>query len=147
MKTLTLLALMISFSVHAVVIEFYGPCSSRPIFSGELAPKFETVGDLTIHFLETNRIPYQGNEQGLNSVGRSPVGMEALEVISDVEMRSYGWCFYVDGVAPEVFANEVLVKDVKKLQWIFGYAHFLKGVWSGQCSRAYEIKPAFLCQK
>ncbi len=131
--------------IASVAIEFYGPCSSKPLFTGQLPAQFESVGDLTIHFLDKNRIPYQGTEQGLNSVASSPTGMAAMEVISDVELRSYGWCYFVDGKVPEVFPNDYSLKNVKKIQWIFSYAHFKNGVWSGQCSKAFEIKPPFLC--
>lgn len=93
------------------------------------------------------QISYQGNEAGLNSAFGSPIGLEALEVISEREMRSYGWCFAIDGIIPEVYPDQLLLSNVKsEIKWFFGFAHFLDGQWISQCEPAYEIKPAFLCK-
>lgn len=142
-----LVSLLFCSSILAHTIEFIGPCSSKPLLSQELAPKFETVGDLTIYTLEKNRIPYLGDEQGINSVFNTPVGMDSLEVISDTEMRSYGWCYFVDGKMSTDYANKYYLKPTdKKIQWIYGYAHLIKDQWVSMCEKAYKIKPKFLCK-
>jgi hypothetical protein len=150
MKITTLAALtavLFCSSIWAQTIEFIGPCSERPLFSQEYGNKFETVGDLTVHALDKNRIPYLGDEQGINSVFDTPVGMDALEVLSDTEMRSYGWCYFVDGKMSSDYANKYYLKPTdKKVQWIFGYARFVKDQWVSMCEKAYKIKPKFLCK-
>lgn len=143
-----LLALLVSFSASAVEISFVGPCDKKPIIKETLANKFETVGDLTVHFLNKNRIPYQGNERGINTVFNTPMGDGALEVISDTEMRAFGWCYFVDNLGPDVFADEYPMDDkIKKIEWIFGFAHYKNGEWISNCTPAFTIKPAFLCRK
>jgi len=136
-----------SFS-FAQTIEFIGPCSPKPLLSVDYGAKFETVGDLTVYALTKNNIPYQGSERGINSVFNTPIGDDALEVISDTEMRSYGWCFFVDGKLSLDYSNDyyLTAKD-KKIQWIYSYAHFVKNDWVSMCEMAYKIKPRFLCKK
>ena len=136
----------ITFS-FAHTIEFIGPCSEKPLHSQEIGPKFETVGDLTVFVLQKNNIPYVGSEQGINQVFNTPVGDAALEVISDTEMRSYGWCFFVDGEMSSDYANQVyLTPSVKKIQWIYGYAEFKKDAWVSMCKKTYKLKPKFICK-
>ena len=134
-------------SAEAGVISFVGPCDQKPVIEQELAGEFTTVGDLTVHFLTKNKIPFVGSERGLSSVYDSPVGNASLEVISPTEMRSYGWCYFVDGVGPDVYPDEFPLKTTsQKIDWVFGFAHFRNGVWISQCTPAYKIKPAFLCR-
>ena len=141
-------AVAICSTSYAHTIEFIGPCSEKPLLSQEYGNKFETVGDLTVYALDKNRIPYLGDEQGINSVFNTPVGMDSLEVISDTEMRSYGWCYFVDGKMSSDYANKYYLKPSdKKIQWIYGYAHMIKDQWVSMCEKAYKIKPKFLCKK
>lgn len=135
------------FRAYSQEIEFIGPCSSKPLFSQEFSLKFETVGDLSVYVLEKNKIAYLGNEEGINSVFGTPVGTDSIEVISDTEMRSYGWCFFVDGKIADVYAHQyVLNKNIKKIQWIYSYALLKKNKWVSMCEKAYEVKPKFLCK-
>ena len=72
--------------------------------------------------------------------------MAALEILGPQEMRSYGWCYEVDGVSPEFFPHEYTLTPVNKsVRWYFAYAHYLNGEWIRQCAPAHEIRPAFLC--
>ena len=141
------LSLFLSLSAEAHVISLIGPCDQMPIIEEELANKFATVGELTIHFLSKNNIPYVGSERGLSSVYNTPVGKASLEVISSSEMRSYGWCYFVDGIGPDVYPDELPLKATsQKIEWVFGFAHYKNGVWISQCTPAHKIKPAFLCR-
>jgi hypothetical protein len=127
-------------------VSFIGPCSETPIYEQEFASQFETVGDATLHVLSRSGLTFEGNERGIHSIMGTPIGVEALEVISDQEMRAYGWCYEVDGISPEEFPHQVaLSKDSKKVRWYFAYAHFLNGSWIAQCAPAYKLQPAFLC--
>lgn len=142
-----LVLLLLSLSAQAHVISLVGPCDSTPIIQQELANKFANVGDLTIHFLTKNNIPYVGSQRGLSSVYNTPVGQASLEIISPTEMRSYGWCYFVDGVGPDVYPDELpLTAASQRVDWVFGFAHFKNGVWISQCTPAHKIRPAFLCR-
>jgi hypothetical protein len=143
-----ILFFLLSFSALAYEISFVGPCSQKPIIAAEVGTKYETVGDLTVSFLRKNKIPFQGNERGLNTVFNTPVGNAAIEVISNSEMRAYGWCYFVDDMGPDVFANEYpLDASIKKIEWIFGFAHYKNGEWISSCTPAFTVKPDFLCRQ
>lgn len=129
-----------------LVLEFVGPCSSRPLIKQSFPVQFPTVGHTTAAFLRGHRIPYKGGIEGIQTLFGTPVGMDAMEVISDREMRSYGWCYRVDGQVPEVFPHHYPVSPrTKKISWFYGFAHYLNGQWVSQCEPAYKVKPAFLC--
>lgn len=131
----------------ALVLQFVGPCSPQPLLSVDLRTTETTVGDATISVLDDRGIAHQGTRQGLNSVFGTPVGREAIEIIGPQEMRSYGWCYEVDGVSPEFFPHEYPLTPVNKsVRWYFAYAHYLNGEWVRQCAPAHEIRPAFLCE-
>lgn len=94
------------------------------------------VGELTIKMLEDNRLSYQGTEQGFNSILNSPTGLDAMVIISDSEMKAYGWCFEINGVIPEVYANEITINSTNdNVLWFWGYAHYKNGEWIAQCAR------------
>ena len=130
----------------ALELQFVGPCDSRPLLSVSVTGTETTVGDATVSVLESNGIEYQGNRQGLNSAFDTPIGRAALEILGPQEMRSYGWCYEVDGVSPEFFPHEYTLTPVNKsVRWYFAYAHYRNGEWIRQCAPAHEIRPAFLC--
>lgn len=142
-----ILLLLISFSAHAVELKFIGPCSEKFIMRTQVKEAYENVGQLTIETLKKFEIPHKGTYEGLASIFETPTGDGAVEVISDIEMRAYGWCFSVDGVAPEVYPHEVpITPNTKSVVWHFGYARYYKGQWVTQCTPAYKVKPDFLCK-
>jgi hypothetical protein len=139
-------SLLFAINSHAVEISFTGPCALKPIINDDIGAKHETVGDLTVHFLNKKNIPFDGTERGINRVFNTPIGDQALEVISDTEMRAYGWCYFVNGVEAQVFADEYKIDStVKKIEWIFSYSHYKDGEWLTMCSLTYLLKPKFLC--
>lgn len=139
--------LLTSGSAAALTVEFVGPCSETPLFAAESTVVYSTVGAATVAMLNAHQVVFVGGEYGIQSIFDTPVGLDAMEVISDSEMRAYGWCFNVDGVFPEVMADEVnLYQGVQKIQWIFSYADYLSGQWTTQCRPSYAIKPDFLCK-
>ena len=139
--------LLLCFSSFALEIQFFGPCQKTPLFKTKVLNKYSQVGELTIDVLQTNNIPYKGTESGLNSIFNTPTGLDALEVISDEEMKAYGWCYKVNSVQPEEFPNEVkITAKTLVITWFYGYAHYLRGNWIKQCAPAYEELPEFLCR-
>jgi len=138
---------MIQFLFFAsLTVEFIGPCSEKPLLQTTAnAVQSSNVGQMSIETLEKFKIDFKGSESGLNSAFGSPTGLDAMEVLSDNEMRSYGWCFEVDGKVPENYPDSISLMNVKKVRWFFGYAHYLNGNWISQCEPAFELKPKFLC--
>lgn len=95
-----------------------------------------SVGELTIKMLIEYEVPFQGSEQGLNSILNSPTGLDAMVMISESEMKAYGWCYKVNGVAPELFPHEILIEDESdEILWFWGYAHYQNGEWIAQCAQ------------
>jgi hypothetical protein len=148
MKTyLTFFLVLFSFNSFSFEIEFIGGCSQQALFSQKVKyAKGMNVGDTTLKVLDDHAIPYQGTASGLNQVFNTPIGLEAMEVVSDNEMYAYGWCFEIDGVIPEVLADKVSVKPTTKLiTWFYGHAHFLNGEWISQCEKSYLRRSAQIC--
>jgi hypothetical protein len=147
MKKLISIILLIS-SAHALEVSFLGPCSDTPLhISNESLELEKSVGHYTVEVLEKHNIDYIGSERGLNSAFGTPTGEGALEILSNSEMRAYGWCYRVGGFEPGVFPHEYFVgSDEDHIVWFFGFAHYKEGQWITQCEPAHELKPAFLCR-
>lgn len=146
MKKLILLSLL-SISAHAVELKFIGPCEEGFIMKTQVTEDFRNVGELTIATLSKFKIPFKGTVEGLASAFETPTGAEAIERISEVEYRAYGWCFAVDGEAPDLYPHQVQVTPLtKEITWTFGFARFYNGEWITQCTPAHKVKPAFLCE-
>jgi hypothetical protein len=148
MKKYTLLILFFSVSASAAVeLKFIGPCSENFIMRTMVDEAHENVGQLTIETLKKFNIPFVGAYEGLASAFETPIGDAAVEVISAEEVRAYGWCFSVDGVAPELYPHQVPVNQTtKSVVWHFGYARFFRGQWVTQCTPAWKVRPVFLCE-
>lgn len=134
----------ILFSVNFEVV---GPCSAKPLFQRNLKVTKESVGDLTVSTFERFEVPYLGTERGMNSIYGTPIGDVTLEVISDTEMRSFGWCFDIDGIVPEIYPDKIqVVPQMKSIRWFYGFAHYKNGQWISQCEEAFKVKPKFACK-
>ena len=134
---MNMLSLLIAFEV-------VGPCSTKPLHASNLLEAL-TVGEATVRTLDKHKIPYQGNERGMNTMFK--LGND-MEILSDSDMRAYGWCFDIDGEVPESYADEIpLHEGMKKVRWFHGYAEMKNGQWVSQCRETAKLKPEFLCGK
>lgn len=149
MQNLIILFLtFISFSSNALVFNVEDPCTGNFLTHQKLEANFENVGEATIYALDHSGLEYVGNEIGIHKIGDTPVGDDALEIINRLEMRSYGWCYSVDGKIPEVLPPSFnLSGKEKKITWFFGYAYYRSGLWLSQCEKVSLLKPAFICSK
>jgi hypothetical protein len=145
-----ILFLLFFFSVptYALRVEFIGPCDSRPFLSRDYTSSpNDTIGDVTINLLQNAGIPFLGDSKGINQIYNSPIGLDAMEVISNNEMLAYGWCYELDGKILESYPDEVKVGHGKKLKWFYGYAHYLDGIWIAQCLASHLRRSLFMCQR
>jgi hypothetical protein len=125
------------------------------IFNAIVVPDFFKISiqngvlyGYTIDILNLNKIPYLGVAGGINSINNSPVGLDAMEVVSDVEMRAYGWCVAVNGKVAKDFPNQVsLTSQDDEIVWYYGYARSIENQWLGMCFHANKIKPDQFCKK
>ncbi|MBC75881.1 MAG: DUF4430 domain-containing protein [Halobacteriovoraceae bacterium] len=123
-----------------------GPCDEKPLFTGNLPiGSTMSVGAFSIKAFEQNNIEYKGTVAGVNSIFNTPMGLDAMEVLSDTEMRAHGWCYSVNGKSPEVFPDKFYIEDDADVVWWFGYALYLDGEWITQCSPTHLIAPEQFC--
>lgn len=145
MKILILM-LLFSLSSFAGEIYFQGPCEETPFLKGENTGAGLTAGDLTIELLESSGTEYIGSIGGINSILGTPVGTEAIEVLSDTHMRAYGWCYEVDGFQPAAMPDQIELKGTEDIRWFFAYSTYEAGVWKDYCTPSYTLKSPFICK-
>lgn len=126
-------------------IYFQGPCEEKPFLVHQATAI--NAGELTIKALEQNSIEFVGSVGGINSILGTPVGMEAIEVISDTKMRAYGWCFEIDGFQPAAMPDEISLNGTEQVRWFFAYSTYDSGVWKDYCTPSYSLKSSFICPK
>lgn len=91
----------------------------------------QNLGVISILEFNQNKIPFQGSEFGISQL--ADLG-EDIDVISDTEMKAYGWCFSIDGKISETMPDQTRIKTQQAhIQWFYGYAHYKSGDWVGQC--------------
>ena len=137
---------LISLSNLATTFEVEDPCSGKALYLKKSFGRFDNLGAMTVSILDESSLEYVGNELGIHKIGETPVGDDALEIINRLEMRSYGWCYSVDGNVPEVLPPQFkLTGKEKRIVWYFGYAYYRAGEWLSQCQKVSELQPAFIC--
>ncbi len=125
--------LLISSGAHAVTVKITGK-NRAALFETEIAsPIPSDVGSVTIVAFDAAKIPYQGSSNGISKIYDLD---QQVEVVSNIEMRAYGWCFAIDGQVPETMPNntDVLTQQTV-VEWYYAYAHYKSGDWIGQCVR------------
>ncbi len=146
MKIALLISLFIlSTSSFSAEVYFQGPCSEESFLSAKNSGENLTAGDITISALEDSKTEYIGSVGGLNSIIGTPVGMEAIEVISDTKMRAYGWCYEIDGFQPAAMPDEIILQGSEVVRWFFAYSTYEAGQWMDYCVPSYELKSPFIC--
>lgn len=138
--------MIFSFNLYALQFEIENPCTQRKYFENIQLAENTNVGELTINFLLKNKISFQGTQQGINSIFNTVTGIEALEVLSDKEMRAYGWCFKVDNQVAENYPDKIIVRNDSNIKWYLGYAHYLNGYWISQCEAIESNHDFKICQ-
>jgi hypothetical protein len=141
---------LFSVSSYASTLTVIGPCDSKPTFqSGPLSHlPTVTLGDFTVKALSDAQVPFKGSREGIVSIQNSPSGDDALEVLSDSEMRAYGWCVSVNGKQPSAMPDQVILSDVNsRVIWFYAYALYSAGEWKKFCVPSYRLKSPFVCVK
>ncbi|MBC7466504.1 MAG: hypothetical protein H7256_10975 [Bdellovibrio sp.] len=132
MKFIVLILIVFTFNwARAMTFEVIGK-NGQVILKQELSVELkQNVGQISVQILNKNKISFEGGEFGLSSL----VGLgQDIDVISDTEMKAYGWCFSIDGVISETMPDQTwLKKQNENLLWFYGYAHYKNGDWIGQC--------------
>ncbi len=139
---------MVLFSLRlaALEISFYGPCSDTPLLSTKTIISSKSVGHVTMATLEKYGVEFLGSENHLQSAFGTPYGLEAIEVISDTQMRSHGWCFDVNGTTSHLYPGDIIVKNSDKIEWYYCYVPYDSGTWSTYHFRTYELNSSKFCK-
>lgn len=143
-----ILSLLLSTTIFASIkVNILDPCSGKIKYRIELAEYFSNVGSASIEALNQLNIDFQGNENSIVSIDGTPTGVDAYLVISDSEIRAYGWCYSVNGQSPELMPNEYILQEDQdhQINWHFGYALHKDGLWITQCTPAWSSTPNLVC--
>jgi hypothetical protein len=134
---------------YSFTFDLVGPCSPKPVFHTQinLISVPQTLGQATVAILKQNRIPFDGSQEGIRSILNTPTGDDALEIISDSEMRAYGWCVTIDGRMPKLMPDQIQLKGTEHVLWFYGFSHYVAGKWISMCEPAFKVRPASLCQR
>lgn len=121
------------------------PCSIATLVSAQASGS--TVGDATVAALDQGGVTYSGDRSGLASIAQTPVGLEAVEFVSDERLRVYGWCYEVNGVQPPVMPDKFLLIGGENIHihWFFGYAESIRNEWVSYCVPSSAETKAELC--
>ena len=126
----------------SITFEIVGACEKNAFFK-ETLPFYNepiSVGHLTVDILQRENIPFDGSAQGIKTITSIPAKDNELLIISDTELLAYGWCYKVNGLAPEVYPHKVEVSDGDHIEWYFAFSRYLNGEWVSQCKPSY-IEP------
>ena len=147
MRVLLFFVAILSVEARTATFTIMGPCDESPLVEVEFNTTEQNVGELSIQILEAEELQFLGDERGIAQIDESPLGDDALEIISETELKSYGWCFEVDGVQPGVYPNEVPLTEVESsIKWLYGYAHYKDGEWIAMCVPSAPEAPPFICE-
>ena len=142
---LCLLNLSVLSIAQAMSLEIIGK-NARSIYRATLVGEYQTlsVAQFTLRALAEaeaqKQLTYEASELGILKV--NGVGSEE-ELISDSQMKAFGWCYSVNGVVPEQFANQVyFTSGTDRVVWFYAYAFYDAGEWVAQCVPAWQPLPS-----
>jgi hypothetical protein len=141
---LAILFVLFSSSIKAGEISVLRPCSNHPLVIEDINfTKIQNLGEITIDLLTRNNIDYVGEAYGINKIEGIPIHGNDLEIISDSEMKAYGWCFTVNGSVQEDYPDQIIPTSNDQITWFYGFAHYLKGKWIRQCVPASDVNGCY----
>lgn len=145
---LTMIVLFFFNNAHAINWEVRNVCQDATDHRGEFLFDIEklSVGEITVAILEKEGIPYVGDASGIAVINNTPKGEDAVQFLEDGRMRAFGWCYSVDGIAPDVMPGDYKFPNQNsKLIWWFGFSTLTNGEWIGYCDPSYLAKWKKLC--
>lgn len=132
MRLLTsLFIVLVSLNAYALTFKVIGK-NSEVLFSSTTEVSLpQTVGQISVENFNKNQIPFVGDIDGIVNIYRIE---SELDLISDTDMKAYGWCYSINGIVPEDFVHKVNVTAQEtELVWFYGYAYYKSGEWVSQC--------------
>lgn len=153
--SLLFLTLFIVFpnSGYSMSLTILNPCQEGSLVQRSfIFDSKTTLGLITTSLLKNQSIPFVGDETSIISILSFPEKERDLEIISNEEMRAYGWCYSLNGKILDKLASEVHFSEANNIEslsvvWFLGYAEYKRGVWTSYCEPLKEIHKHFLCNK
>ncbi len=149
-KLILLCTVLFSYSsLSTIDITIKNLCEDSDYHFESVLPQQSTnLGFLTVKLLKENGIPYDGAEYGFRSILNTPVDFDSYEDIDTYRMRSYGWCYTVNGKLPDYYADKYMVEpnDNLKVVWYFSYSEFYKNEAISYCVPVYKDPQPFVCK-
>ncbi len=138
MKKFNLMSSLVSLGLcfclnqaHAIAFKVIGKNGMVLLHQKKSVKLPSSIGQISIDIFDPLKIPYVGGVFGFASL--FDLGQDT-EVISDTEMKAYGWCYSVDGHVPDTMADQTILNHQEAvIEWYFAYAHYKNGEWIGQC--------------
>jgi hypothetical protein len=131
-------AFLLTLPAEAVDFSVLGRGGVEIYRANELLPIPQSVGAMTMHFLEQAKrekgMDYRGTAEGISSIAGLPT--ELVE-ISEIETHAYGWCYSVNGFAPELMPDQAEIYDPEaRIVWFYARSRFYIDDWVAQCEPA-----------
>ncbi len=149
MKKMTLLVVL-CFAGQAFALDFevIGPCDEKPRLETSVEIQDKTnLGDVTVKVLNDNKIAFKGDAAGIAQIEDSPVGRDAVEMLSSTEFRAYGWCVHIDNTEPAEMPDQVEVNSsTKKVTWFYAYSLFDGSDWTDYCTPSWKVRSLDICK-
>jgi hypothetical protein len=130
-----LLLCLAALNAGAVNLKIFGK-QGELLFESEIQTSLPSdVGTSSIQAFDAGHIRYEGGVSGISKIFE--LGQD-IDVLSDTEMKAYGWCFAVNGSAPDTMPDQTpVISQDTKIEWYYAYAHYKNGLWIGQCVRPH----------
>lgn len=134
---LSILIFLYSLTSYSVEIEVIGH-NNEVLLQSTISKELpSSVGEITVEVFDEFQVPYEGSIYGISKIYELD---QYLDIISNVEMKAYGWCFSLDGVTVETLTDETLVESPDAIiRWYYAYAHYDSGEWIAQCVPSQKI--------
>lgn len=137
--------LFFALNAFAATLELVGPCSPTPVLTATFTA-VGNAGEASVAVFEKHKTPFQGSPGGFASILNTPTGDDAIQVISDRELRAFGWCYEVDGLQPDVMPDKYSMINKKHLRWFYAFSLNRDGEWVSYCEPAYTVALPTLCR-
>lgn len=124
-------SLLLVLPSHALTLKIIDE-SGKELFHTQIDTTLPiSLGQLSVSVFDKVAIPYEGGSYGMKKIFHLD---NEIQIISDDEMKAYGWCFSINGTTPETMADQTIINEQEaEIVWYYGYAHYKKGEWIGQC--------------
>ena len=95
-----------SLSAQAITVEVLGE-KGEQLFKQNIGLMLPSnVGETTIAIFDQHSVPHKGTDSGIVEIYNLK---QEIKVVSDTEMKAYGWCFSINGIVVETMPDETNV--------------------------------------